>query len=202
MEPPTPPELPTETLFDGGWVQVEASVETLFEMPVMAVTGATVRFEDGRTRRILREATGGRIDRQMRFFAGTTLGFDPPPPLGVSPTMFAPTLRSEVRRQFARRLRERGLEDVQRQRTERLRVDGNRAKLTQFRAADTIDDRRLPLECWVAVWTDRSDVKLVTGGYPDRPLADVFDIDGQHEALTRSGTEYREEFLSLLRAVE
>ena len=202
MEPPTPPELPTETLSDGGWIQVEVSVETLFEMPVMAVTGATVRFEDERTRRLLREATGGRVDQQIRFFAGTTLGFDPPPPPGVSPTMFAPTLRSEVRRQFARRLRERGLEDVQRQRTERLRVDGNRAKLTQFRAADTIDDRRLPLECWVAVWTDRSDVKLVTGGYPDCPLADVFDLDGQNEALTRPGTEYREEFLSLLRAVE
>ena len=202
MEPPTPPELPTEALSDGGWVAVEESVETLFEMPAMTVTGATVRFEDDHTRRVLREATDGRIDRQIRFFAGTTLGFDPPPPPGVSPTMFAPTLRAEVRRQFARRLRERGLEDVERQRTERLRVNGNRAKLTQFRAADSIDDRRLPLECWVGVWTDRADVRVVSGGYPDRPLADVFDLDGPHEALARSGTEYREEFLSLLREVE
>lgn len=203
MPEPTPPELPTAALAEGGWEQVEESVETLFEIPGMTVTGATLRYEDERTRAAVHTASDGKLDRPIRFFAATTIGFEPPLPPGITPSMFAPTLRSEVRRQFARRLRDRGLEDVERGRTERLRVGNrNRARLTQFSAVDRFDDTTLPVECWVAVWTDRNDVRVVSGSYPTRQIAEQFDLDTEESILRRSQSDYREDFLSLLRSVQ
>jgi len=199
---PPRPTLPEEKLAAGGWERVEETTETLFELPGIRVRGRTCRYEDERTRRALRAATDGRVDHPIRFFAATRLSFDPPLPPGVSPALVAPTLRSEARRTFARRLRDRGLADVERRRSERLRVaDGTRARLRKYAATDCPagEASDLPLECWLAVWTTADAALVVTGGYPAVTLADRFGVAG--EALARVPGAYREEFFSLLRGV-
>jgi len=211
MTEPSPPGVPEATLREGGWERVESSVETLFELPAMRVRGATLRYDDTRTREALREAADGTLDVSVRFFAATALVFEPPPPPGVSPTMFAPTLRTEARRAFAARLRERGLVDVERRGSERVRVGRRtRARFTAFTAEQPLDSDgttdfeagTLPLECWVGVWTDGGEGRVVTGGYPAVQLRSYFDIGTETSALARSQRAAREEFFSLARAVE
>ena len=211
MADPAPPSVPEQALDDGGWAFVEESVETLFELAAASIRGATVEYADERTRTALREGTDGAVDHRIRFFAATRLGFSPPLPPGVTPSMVAPTLRSEAKRSFADRLRGRGLADVSEGRSERIRVaDRSRARLTKYTATDPLEDveeltggtAELPLECWIAVWTSSSDVTIVTGGYPAVELASQFGLDSEDDALTQSPDSYREEFISLTRDVE
>ena len=216
---PAPPAVPTDTLDAGGWDLVEETTETVFEVSTTRIYAATRHYEDERTRTALREATG--LDRTVRFFAATRLVFEPPLPPLVTPGMAGPILRTEVRRSFTDRLRERGLQNVERADSKRMRVaDGRRARLTKYTATDPLADsdatvaaQSLPLECWVAVWTRSKTARVVTGGYPAVTLAEHFgidagghtDADGHIEAdspLTRTRDEFHDEFLDLLRAVE
>jgi len=199
-----PPAVPETDLKRGGWEQTEIQRETLFEMPAMRVRGVTRRYEDQRTRDALRAATDGQLDQQLRFFAVTRLSFEPPPPPGVSPTMFAPTLRSEACRTFKKRLGERGLTAIEQRSSDRIRLpDRSRARLTQFSATDPLEGagNDLPLECWVAVWTSAGTVRVVTGGYPAVTLGSHFGLDTEDGPLTVTPDEYRREFVSLLRGV-
>jgi len=200
---PAPLELPEDQRDAGGWKLVEESVETLFELPGVRVRGTMRRYEDERTRAALREATDGAIDHQIRFVATTRLGFEPPLPPGTMPKMLLPTLLPEARRSFADRLRDRGLTDVSRDGTERIRGDGRtRIRLTRYSATDPVSgaDRELPLECWLAVWPG-DPIAVVTTGYPATSLASGFGRDTGEPSLTRGGGDYRQAFLSLLRAL-
>jgi hypothetical protein len=202
MSAPDPPPVPGTELESGGWELEAERTETLFELPTMRIRGTTRQYEDARSRAALREATEGRVDTPVRFFAATRLGFEPPPPPGVGPTMFAPTMRTEIRRSFATELEDRGLTDIERGRSERLRLpDRNRARLTKYTARDDHGEWTLPLECWVGVWTDRNDVFVVSGGHPEVGLADHFGIEANDDELARSPGNYRDEFFSLLRGV-
>lgn len=211
MTDPSPPGVPEATLREEGWERVDESVETLFRLPAMRIRGATIRYDDTRTRDALREATDGAVDRPVRFFAATALEFEPPLPSGTSTTMALPTIRSEVRRTFADRLRERGLVDIERDRSERMRV-GNRTRvrLAAFRATDPLSGTantdlaadRLPLECWVGVWSADEGVRVVSGGYPAVQLQTQFALETDDPGLLRGQPEAREEFFSLVRAVE
>ena len=200
---PDPLELPEDQREAGGWELVEKSVETLFELPGVRVRGTMRRYEDERTRAALREATGGAIDHQLRFIATTRLEFEPPLPPGTMPRMLLPTLLPEARRSFADRLRDRGLTDVSRDGTERIRGnDRTRIRLTRYQATDPMPgtDRELPLECWLAVWL-ADPIAVVTAGYPATSLASRFDLDTEEPSLTRGPNDYRDAFLSLLRAL-
>ena len=203
-----PPSVPESDLADGGWEFVDDTVETLFELVGVRIRGATVEYEDERTRESLHAATDGTVDHRVRFFAATRLAFEPSLPPGVTPSIVAPTLRSEAKRTFADRLRERGLTDIQQGRSERIRVaDRSRARLTKYTAVDPLADVQggdatdLPLECWIAVWTSSSDATVVTGGYPAVELVTQFGLDGP-DLLARSPDSYRDEFVSLTRTVE
>ena len=200
---PDPLELPADQREAGGWELVEESVETLFELPGVRVRGTMRRYEDEHTRAALREATDGTIDHQVRFVATTRLGFEPPLPPATLPAMLLPTLLPEARGSVADRLRDRGLTDVSRDGTERIRGDDRtRIRLTRYHATDPMPDtdRELPLECWLAVWPG-DPIAVVTTGYPATSLASRFDLDTEEPALTRGGNDYRQAFLSLLRAL-
>ena len=197
--------MPTDQLGSGGWERAHESVDTVFQLPAMRVRGSTVQYEDERTRRALAAATDETLDESTRFFAGTRLTFDPPLPPGATAVMIAPTLKSEARRTFASRLRERGLVDVARDGSQQIRVgDRRRATVTKFAAVNPLDDwdQQLPLACWVAVWTDTDSATIVTGGHPTVALASHLGLDTTDEPLRRSGESYREEFFRLLRAVD
>ena len=200
---PAPLELPDDQQEAGGWELVEGSVETLFELPGVRVRGTMRRYEDERTRAALRDATDGAIDHQLRFVATTRLGFEPSLPPGTMPAMLLPTLLPEARRSVADRLRDRGLTDVSREGTERIRGGSRtRIRLTRYRATDPMPGANweLPLECWLAVWP-ADPVAVVTAGYPATSLASRFDLDTGESSLTRGPNDYRDAFLSLLRAL-
>lgn len=197
--------MPTDELEDGGWTQTEVSVETVFSLPTVRVRTATVQYEDELTRELLTEESGHDIDVTLRFFAGTRLAFDPPLSPGVAPKMIAPMLRHEAQTTFKRRLRERGLVNIDRDGSQRIRLDGKEtAHLRKFTATLSLQalDARIPLACWVATWTTTEDAFIVTGGHPTVSLADCLDLTTSDVRLTRSGESYRDEFVSLLRQVE
>ena len=197
--------MPTDRLESGGWERTHESVDTVFRLPAMRVRGSTVKYEDERTRGALATATDETLDESTRFVAGTRLTFEPPLPPGTTAVMVAPTLKSEARRTFANRLRERGLVDVERDGSQKLLVGNRRrATVTKFTAVNPLDDwdRQLPLACWVAVWTDTDYATVVTGGHPTVVLASHLGLDTTDETLRRSGESYREEFFTLLRGVE
>lgn len=197
--------MPADRLDAGGWVETETSVETVFSLPSLQVRTATVQYEDGATRETLADTTGGDIDISPRFFAGTRLVFEPSLPPGGSLAPIAPMIRAESRATFKRQLRERGLVDIDREGSQRVRVGGgNRDRVTKYSATIKLDsvEQTLPVACWVTSWTTRQEATVVTGGHPRVSLASYLDIDSDNDLLTQSGESYREEFFSLLRAVE
>lgn len=197
----TPPAVPEDTLEEEGWALVDERTETVFELPTMRVRGVTRRFEDEQSVEAL-TAAGYDIDHPVRFFAVSRLVFEPPLPPGVGKSMVAPTVRTEARKAFARRLQERGLEDVSRDRSERFRLpDRTRVRLWRHTArlpSDQFADD-LPLECWVGVWMRSDTVFVVTGGHPTVTLDSRLPEAVESETLTRSPGDYRDEFFALLR---
>lgn len=181
-----------------GWRLAEESVETLFELTGVRVRGATRRFEDERTRTAVRDVTGG-VDREWRFVAATGLAFEPALPSGATPVIL-PAVRREARTAFVERLEERGLRGVTRRGTEQVRVRGGaQAQAIRVGAADPDDG--VPVTGWVCVWHDSGEVFVVTGGYPERPLADVLSLAEPPETLERDADDYREEFFDFLQSV-
>lgn len=200
----TDPSYPELSIADEeGWVLADESVETVFRLPAMTVRGATRQYEDATTRAALRDATDGRIDHKWRFVAATRLGFVPGLPPGTMPATILPTVGSEARRSFKDQLQDRGVEDIDRNRRERMRVkSGARARLTSYSGVARVDDTEVPVTGWVGVWYDRPDFFVVTGGYPAVRLADAFDIDGNDRPpLQRSATDARNDLLSAFRQV-
>jgi hypothetical protein len=197
---PEYPSVPSEKLTD--WELVEEGTETVFKLPAARVVGATRQYEDEQMRRAVREATDGTIDHKFRFFAATKLGFDPMLPPGTLPSMILPTMQSEARKKFKRRLENRGVTDIRRARTERMRVrSGNRARLTRYDGTDPVVDGGLPVTGWVGVWNDGTDFYVVTGGYPGVPLADALGVDNGR-SLDRTPNEAQTELFDLLRDVQ
>jgi len=202
VAPALPSRLETE-----GWEQVGERTETLFEAGTVRVRGATRQYEDERTRDALQSATG--IDHPVRFLAATRLGFQPSLPPGISPRLFASTLRSQLRRSFSDELEARGLVDVTHEGKERKRLpEGSRAYLDEFAAtapldgdesaASRADEQSLPLECWVALWITGGVVRIVSGGFPAVVLADHFGVDTADESLQQSPDTYRDFFFETL----
>nr|WP_304449473.1 hypothetical protein [Halomarina sp. PSRA2] len=201
------PSVPEERLSGEGWSLVEETTETLFRLPTAQVKGHTRLYEDAALRERVREAAG--LDRQWRFFFATRVEFVPGLAPGVGPAMLLPTVTAESRRTFGDDLRERGFEDVRRERTERFRVrSGARARLQCYRAtlplsaethadADALED--VEVEGWLGVWTDGGEFRLAGGAYP-------LHVEAVCEALGVSGVELsakecRRELFDLIRAV-
>jgi hypothetical protein len=196
------PAYPAVAGLGEGWSLVEESVETVFRLSSARVRGATRRYEDERTRRAVREATDGGLDREWRFVAATRLDFDPPLPPGTPRSMVRPTVASEARRSFADRLAGRGLTDIERRRSERIRREGGtRVRLARYDAVDEVAGHAVRVAGWVGVWNDGGDFFVVTGGYPDVPLADALDTADPPACLQGPVSEYREEFVAFVRNV-
>jgi len=196
------PDVPADALDDGGWEPADRQVETVFELSTARVEGATVLYDDTRTRDAVAEAVG--LDRQWRFFFATALTFRPPLAPGVGPAMILPTVRSEAQSAFADELRDRGFEGVEEGRRERVRVhSGDRARLRQYSARLPLGavDATLSVTGWVGVWHGDG-FRIAAGAYPDRPVADLLDIEDDDAVLARSPRDYRDELLALIRAVE
>ncbi|WP_255150736.1 hypothetical protein [Halorarius halobius] len=187
------PTVPSDRLEQGGWELRDDLVETVFQLPTATVTGHTLLYEDSGLREQVREATG--LDRPWRFFFATALAFQPSLAPGIAP-LISSTVAREARKEFATDLEERGFRNVERGRTERVRIDGNRARLTTYRATYPVeaDDAETELQVTghLAVWNGDG-YRLAGGVYPEAGLDDVTDgVDA---------SAYREELLDLIRSV-
>jgi hypothetical protein len=191
--PTSAPDVPTDRLDDGGWKLADETTDTVFELSTARVEGHTKLYEDAGLRERIRERTG--VDRPWRFFFATALEFHPPLASGLAP-LVTPTIVTESRRSFADDLRERGFSAVDRGRTQTIRVDGSRARLTNFRATypldadgETVD---LQVAGWIAVWNGDG-FRLAGGAYPESGF----------KAVEEAGNAiaYREELLELIRNV-
>jgi hypothetical protein len=182
------PSVPDEELTAGGWTRTDETVETVFQLPGTSVEGATVVYGDERARAAAEEAVG--IDQRWRFFFATSLTFTPALSPGIGPAMILPSVRSEANRTFKRELRDRGFESISRGRSERVRVDsGDRAKLKQYRARLPLGgtDATLPVTGWVGVWHGDG-FRIGAGAYPERPVAEILDIEDPPAVLERAAT--------------
>lgn len=198
--PSLPAAVDTET-----WSLYERRSEPVVRLPTTEVTAHTVVYEDARLRSVVREATGGCLDRVWRFFFATRLTISPPPPPGVGTASWYPTIAAEARDGFTADLRERGFERVERHRGQRMRTTaGKRARLTKLTAEYPVewDGRvaRLPTEGWLAVRTDGREFRLTGGAYPTDFTGAL--REGERAALSADPSEYRNDLLDLIRGVE
>jgi len=194
------PQHPTVEI-PGGWAVTEEGVETLFELPAISVRGANRRYEDRTTRAALAGATDQRYDETVRFFTATRLAFDPGLPPGTPTASVLPLVRQQARQTFKQRLRDRGVSRVSRDSSERCRVDGSRVRARSYTGTvPTPEGYELPVEGWLAAWYD-DDFLVVTGGYPDGRLADIFELGDAEADLSVPPRDYRDDFFDLLRGV-
>ncbi|GAA0661913.1 hypothetical protein ACFQDG_03960 [Natronoarchaeum mannanilyticum] len=153
----TPPQVTAEGIEE--WECVEASVDTLFDLPVVAVEGYTLVYEDAALREQLRRATGEDV---TRFFFATQLAFEP----ALSPRVEAllhRTVASAAQGAFADRLEDRGLTDIQRAGRRKITLgDHRRASAVAFTADYEVEGATLPIEGLIAVWRD--DGFTIAGG--------------------------------------
>lgn len=189
--------VPTVTGDLEGWERVETGTETVFRLPTGRVDAHTVLYEDTR----LGEIGGGDdADGPWRFLFATRLAFHPPLAPGIGPVSVYPAVASEAASAFADRLRERGGEDVARERTGRMRVDtGDRARLWKYTARYGSSVGPVDLEGWAALWVAGGEFLMAGGAYPTRGPGDASDAL-ENADLDRG--RYREETLALIRSVE
>lgn len=207
----TPPAVPEAALDAGGWGLEETEIQTLADRDRVTVRGATVRYEDERSRRALRKATDGAIDHPLRFFTASELEIDTVLPESITPTLFGSKIRSEVRKAFVTRLETEGLVDVDRNGRDRVRLPNrNRIRFRNFEATDRVtvthspeasqEQIELPLECKLGVWINSGTVTVLSGGYPLVSPAEAFEIDADGP-IDRSPQGYEDEFLELVEEV-
>lgn len=149
-----------------------------------------------------------------RFLFATALSFRPPLAPGIGPATVRPTVLAEARNSFARDLRSRGFEAVDRGRSERMRTRaGDRARLTKFTArldaarldrdgaGETATDP-LRIEAWLAVWSTGGSFRIAGGAYPVSGLDSLLAGLPADERPPTDPRAYRSELLDLVRAVE
>jgi hypothetical protein len=195
MSSPPAPSVPSLT--EQGWERTDEREEVRFELPTMRVLAHTLVYEDTGLRARVAAATG--VDHTWRFFFATRLGFDPPlPPLTGNASVYG-TVRSEARDAFVDDLRGRGVDRIERGRTERARTETrDRVSLTRYRGRYRLETGGDPVEVPVAgllgVWTHGGDFRLAGGWYPDQSLAAT--LDGAPETDPNA---FRDELLDLVR---
>jgi hypothetical protein len=111
--------------------------------------------------------------------------------------MIKPSVVTESARRFKRDLRDRGFEGVKRGSRQNVRVrSGARARLTDFRGRYPLEEGSVDVRGYLAVWEDDG-FRLAGGAYPEAGLESLL-AGGD---VTPDGNRYRDELLTLVRAV-
>ena len=107
--------------------------------------------------------------------------------------MFAPTLRSEARASFADQLEDRGVTNVRRGSSRRLRLDGGRARVRNYSGRDPMggDGRSLVLSFRLSVLTYRQTALVVTAGFPAVPVSEQSGMAASSAISTRDNEDFQ-----------
>jgi hypothetical protein len=211
-----PPEFP-ESRMDG-WTRIEAETETLFEEEVGGSTiegkARTVAHEDEGLRGDI-EAEVGEIGHPVATLAASRValsgGFGGP--AGTEPGV-AERVETAARERFESRLRDAGVENVERTAAETVTVDsGAEARYRRYVADLTLDTDAaatakvdaIPVVGDLATWRSEESSLIVGAAYPAESLSttverqggDASDIDTGFDAAT-----YRGEIRAIVTAVE
>ncbi|MFB6082889.1 MAG: hypothetical protein ABEJ94_01425 [Halorientalis sp.] len=192
------PRVPEDNL--DGWTVTDRSSETVFELPVARVVGHTAVYDDENLRSTVSSLTGGTVDRMWRFFFATRLEFTPALPPTVGPAAVFSTVRTQANSVFRDRLRDRGFDGVSKAGHDRIRVEtGDRASLQAYEATIETSVVDVPVEGYLAVWSNRGEFRLAGGAYPAASLSDLLGIS--IPSIDIDPDSFREELLTLVRSV-
>jgi hypothetical protein len=110
----------------------------------------------------------------LRFFFDSALDSDPPlAPVGGTASMRL-TAAHEARRSFAEDIRERGVRNLQRTRSERLRTEaGDRVRVMRYRGRGQAGEETVGAAGYIGIWTTNREFRLAGGGYPEERIEDL-----------------------------
>jgi len=228
-EGPQPPSVPVDEA-DADWA-IDRRRSGTFSDSVMGVTskGTTLAYVDEGLSAELEEKTLGADVGDLRLFFASRIEYRPSIdslPFGVGRSVVVGATESNARERFERRLREAGVENVERRETRSVDIDdGPTADLLvydaeypfegfELDAGDAIisvDGDSVAVEGFLAVWyTTDPDSTLVVGAVNpaenyeqtvERRLSEAIDLTLDVD-LGLTPAAYREGSLDLLRAVE
>ncbi|MFC7203717.1 hypothetical protein ACFQJC_09335 [Haloferax namakaokahaiae] len=158
---PRAPQLPPLE----GWVQVDDSTDTPFELGPVSVVARTIVVEDAS----IRETFPTLADGPWRFVFASRLAVSPrTPPSKALTGLVARGAKSGFESQLA----ERGFSNIRQTGTRPLRIGSVDAEVTQYEASVSLAGVRLAASAMFAVRPAGEQFLLTGGAYPRAVLAD------------------------------
>lgn len=210
------PEIPESRL--DGWTRIDERVETVFEEEVGDATiegkAHAVVYEDEQLREEI-EAAIGEIDHPVATLAASRVVFSGG--LGGADGTdagVAERVETAARERFESRLREAGIEDIERTSAETVTVDsGARARYHRYMAdlmldtdaAAAADVDAIPVAGDLATWRGGESSLVAGAAYPAESLSATIERGGGDPSDVDVGFDaaaYREEVRAILTAIE
>jgi hypothetical protein len=211
-----PPEFP-ESRMDG-WTRIETKTETVFEEEIggSSIEGKanTVAYEDEALRGEI-EAELGEIGHPVATLAASRVAFSGGfgGPAGTEAGV-ADRLETAARERFESRLREAGVENIERTSAETVTVDsGAEARYRRYAADLTLETDAaaaagvdsIPVVGDLAAWRGEESSLIVGAAYPAESLSDTIEREGGDVSDVDTGFDaaaYRGEIRAIVTAIE
>jgi len=224
-----PPEVPESQLEEGGWERSDRTEETVLDQsygPInVTAKSTTLTYSDTALATEIEEKTLGRIDGTLAIYAASHINFDPNLnnlPGDVGRKEVVNEVATQARSQFAQRMRDQGLENVEEVGEAEFTTDSGKSPgLATYRGefpvgtlefdADgetfTLDVDTIEVAGDLAVWNEGDFVVVAGGAYPaenyadtvSRDLSDAIDVTVDVD-LGLTPDEYRTEVRDLMAA--
>lgn len=188
-----PPDVPQDRLDEGGWTQTDRSEQTVYEESYGPATvtakSTTLTFEDEALAAEVAEKTLDQIQGRLAIYAASHINFSPDLnnlPGGVGREEVVSEVEAAAKEQFEQRMRDNGLENVERTGEEPFETDSGKSPgLTTYSAefpvgtveydaggeALAIEVGSIGVAGDLAVWNEGDYVVVAGGAYPAENFA-------------------------------